>query len=574
MKRFAAICLMVFISQCNLWAQPGGNLGQFELKVTEKYKATVGEAVKIVPTPEFKDTTTAKLPVNYRIAGQPIEVKYKPEPISPARIAKIPVEDLQNGLLRVGYGFYGTPLAEAFWNSGRSSKNNYGFWGRHFSTQRGVAQTVFDDNALSRNTAGAFYNHFYRKMKWESKLSGSWDKYSYYGIDHYADSSQAALTPQDEEAPDPQINWFKKYEISTAISGEKQQDLGFLDKAGLRYYNFSDRFDSRENLVALTTNWDLPAEDLNLDLDLNASYFKSVFDSISSGAQSYATVQARPKIETQFSGVLFKLGLNVYGYQFKADSLSDEFKFAFFPEAMLEYPVVQDVITAYAGVKGQLRHNSYYNLSSDNPYITPGPLLKPTRTTDVFVGLSGIISSTTSFNLKGGFKSQKDLVLYYRDPFYNYDTLAIPPSLSVLYDNSNTLYAAGELSVNLNDNLQVGARGELYLYDTKVQEKAWHRPAFTAGLSADYTLREKLVLGTDLRYVGPREVFVASLEEFADAESQLPAYLDWDIDLEYLYNSRLSAFIKASNLLNQDYDLYLGYKAQKINFMLGFAYRF
>ncbi len=197
----------------------------------------------------------------------------------------------------------------------------------------------------------------------------------------------------------------------------------------------------------------------------------------------------------------------------------------------------------------------------------------PTRTMDLYVGLVGILSSTTSFNIKGGLLIQKDLALFYRDPMYR--TLidsAVFHGLDVQYDNSETFYARGELASNLNDNLQISLFGEVRSYTLEKYEKAWHLPSFLAGLDVDYTVKEKIKLGTEWNYVGKRQAFMQELNP--EIESTLPGYLDVALDVEYLYNSRLSAFVNVSNLFNNKYDMYLGYKAQSINFLMGFSYKF
>lgn len=568
-KHIFVFCLMA--AGATAWAQP--NLGQFELSVTEKYKATVGEAVKYSETPRFEDTTTSKLPVNYRISSQPVEVKYQPEPISPARIAKVPVEELYKGMARLGFGLYVSPLAEAYWNSGRSSDKSFGFWGRHYSTQQGVKETVFKDNSMAQNELGAYFNRFYRKLRWETQIFGQWDKYSYYGIDALPADSLYKL--QDEEGVEPRQNWFRQYDVRTSIKGESAKDLGWLDEVGLRFYNFSDAYQGREDFFKINSQWQLPAGENNLDLGVNLTSFGLDFDSLARFKQSYFTLQAKPKVTLALEGLLFDFGLNVYANNYQSDSTGNSFKMFFFPEMKLRYPFVEDVLSAYAGVRGQMEHNSFRNITQDNPYIIPAFISRPTRTTDLYAGLEGIVSSTTSFNVRGGIMLQKDLVLYYRDPMYRnfpFSDSAVFPGLNVIYDNSQTLYLRGELALNINDNLQGGVRGELFSYNTKDEEEAWHRPSFVAGANLEYTLAEKLKFGTSLDYTGTRPAFVQ--EDNPDIESTLPAYLDLGLKFEYLYNSRLSGFMTFSNLLNRKYDLYLGYKAQSINFLMGFAYKF
>jgi hypothetical protein len=44
--------------------------------------------------------------------------------------------------------------------------------------------------------------------------------------------------------------------------------------------------------------------------------------------------------------------------------------------------------------------------------------------------------------------------------------------------------------------------------------------------------------------------------------------------VEYLYNSRLSAFVQVYNLINTPNTLFLGYDAQGVNVLFGIAYQF
>jgi hypothetical protein len=549
-------------------AQPT-DLGTVEVKVTNSYKAKVGEAVKYNEQPRFEDTTTSKIPVNYKIVSQPIEVKYKPEPISAARIVQVPVEKLSQGMVKGGFGLYGTPFIEGYWNSKRSSTESYGFWGKHYSTKTGVKETIYESNGLSQNSLGGYYNHFYRNMTWESKLYGKWDKYTYYGVDDFTDS----LDYVRDQPRDADYNWYRQYGVSTSLTGKKQKDMGWLDKAGLDYYNFSDRYKSNENFIGIASAWELPAGEQQLDLDLNVSYFQTNFDTLAKGRQSYFTVQARPNVELTKNDILFDFGLNIYSNSYNSELTGGEYKLHFFPEINLQFPFVKDVLSIYGGVKGQLQQNSYRQLTLKNPYINPGDTLRPTRTTDIYVGLVGILSSTTSFNIKGGLMLQRDLALFYRNPFYrNLVDSAVFHGLDVRYDNSETFYARGELASNINDNLQVSLFGEVRSYSTNKEEKAWHLPSFLAGLDVDYTLREKIKLGTEWNYVGKRQAFIQA--QNPEVESTLPGYMDVAMDVEYLYNSHLSAFVSVSNLLNNKYDMYLGYKAQSINFLMGFNYKF
>jgi hypothetical protein len=579
MKRtiFIAICSVLgLVAQ----AQPGGgnNLGSLELSVTEKYKARVAEASKIKGFPSFKDTTTQKLPVSYRISSTPLRVDYRPKPLSPAQIAKVPVENLKQGFVRAGVGFYGTPLVEGYWNSDRSSKNAYGFWGKHLSTQRGVASTIFEDNGFSHNELGAYYSRFYRKWKWSSQISGMANRQSYYGIPIYSTASD--ILYGDTEAPSI---WRRRAKVSTRIENISNKP-GYYESGNLSYSFFNTNFQTTEHYVSTLNQFVLPAGNTPLQIDLGLEYLHSNYDSLvpQNAMRDAITAQLRPHIETTYKSINFDFGLNVFTNtsieQYGMDTSYTEL--FFFPELQVNYPLVKDVLAVYGGLKSRLINNSNQRIANDNPFVLPliglyGGGLQPTFERDLFIGVKGILSGSASFNLKGGYMQNQNQILYYRDPSLlriNNSLDSSLPGLQVRYDDVDIFYVRGELNFNYHDNLQLNLHGELRSFSTKTESEAWHLPSFTAGLQAAYTVREKIELNADLNYIGQRIAFEQSLEPLI--QNELDGYFDANIGVEYLYNSRLSAFVQVYNLINTPNTLFLGYDAQGVNVLFGIAYQF
>jgi hypothetical protein len=567
--KLLSITLLLMLSMLGIAQPTGGNLGQLELSVTDKYKAKVAEATKVSEFPNFKDTTTQKLTVNYRINSVPLSVSYKPKPLPPAQIAQVPVDKIKQGLVRVGVGFYGTPLAEVYWNANRSSKRAYGFFGRHLSTQRGVQDVVFSNNSFSHNELGGYYTHFYSKLKWESELSAYANKQSYYGIPNPNELENVPYF--DEKAP---AIWRRGIQYSTALEHISSKK-GNFERSSLKYNFYNDSYKSFENNIANLNQFVLPTSGIPLQVDLGLEYTQSVYDSLRANQyiRSSFIVQARPHIETTLKNIRFDFGLNVYTNSIKENPLNDTSytTFSFFPELSLSYPLVKDVLSVYGGLKGRLVNNTLRSLSADNPFLGPEQNLQASFERDVFVGLKGILSATTSFNAKGGYMNVSNQVLYYRNPIFSAQD-SLLPALNVLYDDANIWYIRGELGLNYGNNLQLDLYGELRAYSMATQKLAWHIPAFTAGLQSTYTLKEKIQLNANLAYIGPREAFAQELNP--GRESTLKGYVDAGLGVQYLYNSRLSAFVNAYNLLSTPNTLYLGYDAQRINIMFGIAYQF
>ncbi len=562
------------LALCAMGQPTGGNLGQLELSVTDKYKATVVQATKIKDFPTFKDTTTQKLPVAYKITSVPITVNYRPRPLPPAQIAKVPVEKLKQGLVRVGIGFYGTPLAEAYWNADRSSKQAYGFWGKHLSTQRGVKNTVFDNNSFSHNQLGGYYTRFYRDLKWTSELSGFADKQSYYGVPKFSPVTTDLY--QDTSAP---AIWRSGLQFSTALENISNKQ-GNFEKSTLRYTLHTNSYKAQEHNVANMNQFLLPTGGTPLKIDLGVEFTQSMDDTLINQdlTRNSFIVQARPHIEATLKNINFDFGLNLYTNSVTRNSLVEDTAFTdvyFFPEIAINYPLVKDVLSVYGGFKGRLVNNTYASLARQNPFLFPSVQLTPTFERDVYIGLKGILSGSSSFNIKGGIMNNTDQLIFQRIPNYVFQDTVLQsglPAINVIYDDAVIYYFRGELTFNVENNLQFNLFGEARSYDMKTLDAAFHLPNFTAGLQAKYTIREKIALNADLNYIGKRTVFAKS--DFGTLSNTIDGYLNANLGVEYLYNSRLSAFINLYNVLSTPNELFLGYESQRFNAMFGIGYQF
>jgi outer membrane cobalamin receptor len=55
---------------------------------------------------------------------------------------------------------------------------------------------------------------------------------------------------------------------------------------------------------------------------------------------------------------------------------------------------------------------------------------------------------------------------------------------------------------------------------------------------------------------------------------QLPAYLDVEARVSYVYNRKMTFYLNADNLLNAEIQYIPGYREPGINFGLGVCYKF
>ena len=119
---------------------------------------------------------------------------------------------------------------------------------------------------------------------------------------------------------------------------------------------------------------------------------------------------------------------------------------------------------------------------------------------------------------------------------------------------------------------------EYFGYDTDDQAEAWNLPDIKASLFLDYQIDEHWFAGANLFYVGERK------DQFSIEQSFLPtgppqtitldSFFDINAHLGYKINSQWSAFIKANNIADQDYQQWQNFPVQRIQFLAGATYQF
>lgn len=568
--------LLVSLLAITAYAQPDDkeNLGQFELSVTDRYKAQVMDAQKVLERPNYKDSIQQKIGVEYSIFSSPIEVRMQPEQLSPARIAKIEVPELYSGYIRTGYGMYNTALAEAYYNSGRSAKSSFGFSARHLSSQSGVEDLYFDDNSFSRNHLGTFFNRYYRKFTWHTEATVNLDKYSYYGH-----PLTGAFANEDSARGAAPFNWYRSYGLRSSIKESNLKSLGWLQKLEVGFNHFDDNYRSSEQDFQLLSDWALPADDKLLYLQLNALYFQNRMDSLYNGfpdslalEQSTFQFQARPYIHMERNDISFDFGLNLFILDQK-DSRPEQSdgRVFFFPELILKWKMIPGVLSLKGGIKGELQRNNFRELSQLSPFIAPGQTTRAGGENRIFAGMEGILASNLSFHLEGGYQIFQNRAFVYADPTFD-RALENVLWVGVRYHDVNVLYAKGGLDFNWNEKLIINTSATARSFSAEDPgSRAWYLPYFEANLSASYNLKNKIGFQLSLDYIGSR---LATNVAFPNYEALLKPYADLGFKIDYRYNSRIGAFVNLSNLLNSQYDILLGYQAQSIGAMFGLNYRF
>ena len=255
-------------------------------------------------------------------------------------------------------------------------------------------------------------------------------------------------------------------------------------------------------------------------------------------------------------------------------------KFFIHPNVDASYRLVDELLIAYGGLTGGVIQNSYYDFANVNPFVSPTLFIDATdQQFKTFVGVKGKLSNSVSYNVRGNYKSEKGKTLFKANAAlasatedYQYGN-----SFGIVYDDITTFSIAGELNVDLNRNFSLGIKGEYFAYDTKGQEQAWNLPDLEASLFLDYQISEQWFAGASAYFVGERKDELVFIDSFSNATStrvSLDSYFDLNAHVGYKINDQLSVFAKANNIANQDYQRWLNFPVQGIQFLAGATYQF
>ena len=538
------LSVLLFSSQLKVTAQTEI---QKEVRVVKPYTPTLSEANKISLLPEFNDTTRITPAYGYMIFPKRFDTDYKIEPIKPARMVGMPISKLYKSQLTLGAGNYMTPYMELSINQLRARNSQLGFYFNHMSSTGKIklengrkVNAGYNDNLMK-----LYGKRIFKESVLEADISGGFNTVQFYGYN-----------PATDTILDRKTNMQKIYSAGAGLKYYSMHpDSSHLNyKTELNYGLVNDFYKNTEHNPDLKIALNKRINDQIVGGDIRIRYFGRTG---SQDSASFTVVDVNPWYAKSTEEWKFLVGLNVNVDQ------SGEGKMRVYPRASFEFNIVPEVLIPYLGIDGYREINNYGKILFENPFITPGTTISNTNHTfSVFAGLKGRYSNKISFNLKASYEKIDSMYFFVNDT-----SNVLGNTFIVDYDYVSVLGIGAEISWHQSEKLQFLLKSNYYQYETENLLHPWHRPSFETSLAADYNLRDKILIGTDIFYIGKR--YAPGL---AGSVNELKGYPDLNLSLEYRYTKTLSFFIRFNNLTATKYQIWNQYPAQRLQFLAGFSY--
>lgn len=236
------------------------------------------------------------------------------------------------------------------------------------------------------------------------------------------------------------------------------------------------------------------------------------------------------------------------------------------------FPVLDlDVVPAgnihfFAGIDGDINRNTLRSFLSENRWLAPKVVLANTeKTWDIYGGSKGELGGGISYEGKVSYARYRN--------FYGFNN-AWPDSSQffVVYDGnrSHVLTVSAQVGYTYSETFRSTLRADFYDYTLSRMEEAWHRPTISGSWSNSFIVNKKLFITADLyHYQGMKgKNFVTN------QIVTLKPIWDLNLKIDYFLGKQVSAFVSLNNIIGANYQRYLYYPQQGLNFLGGLSYSF
>lgn len=568
------LVLLISIFTLGIFAQEReqDTLNPDVINVIKPYKPTISDAFKVKEVPSLDDEETAvKKEIKYNIFSFPVASTFTPAKGKAAVVDKAKKVKLFDNYATLGVGTYTTVVGEVYLNHELNSGENINAHIGHHSSGGGIDNVLLDDS-FRDSKLDLSYSKRESDYDW-SVLGGlQLQSFNWYGLPQPFFNQIAA-----DAIGDVSHNFSNAY-----VSGDLNVNDSFFKSANVLFRRFGDNQGSGENRFIAKGVFDVPIQDELVSVVLNLDYLSGSFDSAfgTNTELNYGNFQlaVSPTYELTQDDLEVNLGATI---TYLNDVETGKNKLFIYPNVSASYRLLDDVVIAFGGIKGGLIQNSYYDFAQRNPFVSPTLLVSPTdKQLDSYVGLKGKLSNTLSYSIKGSYASEKNRPLFVNNgATVNEQPYTYENSFGIIYDDVTTLGLAGEIGIDINRNFTMTVKGAYYHYNTKFETEDWNLPDVTASVFMDYQISETWFTGANLFFAGERKDIIKRLNSNSSLPigvsiASLESYFDVNTHVGYHVNDRWSVYVKANNLIGEEYTKWQNTPVQGRQFLAGATYKF
>jgi hypothetical protein len=533
-----------------------------QVTIIGSFDPSINEAYKLNQKPETHSFTFTKPEFEFNHIDRQSDTRITLEPITPANINVDKREKISQNLLLAGLGSQFSPYINFFHSSGKRSKHRFTTEIYHLSAFKNIPDYT---SPYSNTSADLNFNKFINDHIIDLGFQYQLNTNRFYG---YIPSEYPEIMIDEGRLKQR----FNSIEGNIGIESNYKSDKKLVHLFDVSGYYFFDKFQSSE--ANATLNFDFyksfeVTKVLNyqyLGIDGQVIYYNNT-DTLKT-TNEYL-LNATPYFKARYGIINFKVGLS-FNY------LNVGSKLKFYPEIDMSIELYPEYLSLYAGIGGGLKKNNLRDLSTENPWILT--TIDTKWKNNKFIGLVGLRGN---LNQKIGYNLEAKWTRFNNEYFYINTITQFTPSLTpdgpinkfnAVYDNGDMINLKGEITYTLDAKFNTWLAANYNIYALNSLNSPYHKPITEAKLGASYRFVNKVVVWTELYYMGKR--YALDPRGVVPTELTLEPFFDMNLGVDYQLKENFGVFLKLTNILNWNYEYYYQYPMQGINVMAGISYKF
>ena len=510
--------------------------------VTSAFKPSLRNAAKINFMAATPVTDSARIPVNYNIPSQNLFFTYQPVSIKP--VAFIPDSGFKwvnNQYIKLGYGNYATPFAEAGFAFGDGKKTIFDLTGNYVSSKGSLPYQEFSKVGLK---ALGIFNSANNELTTNFFFNNS-TQYKYGFTDKSAVSK--GQLQQNFNAFGAEIGFKNKMPSDFGITYHPQiKFINFADNNGATEYNFKGIAPISKSITKVMSF------DLSFTADISALNKSSVPVQVTNNLYYLKT-------GIQFNTPNFKVNAGI-------QPSWDNNAFSMLPNVTAEAKLNKQNLILMAGWVGSFTKNSYYSLSNINPWLAQPNSLLNTKQSEQYLGIKGSKGSHFTYNASISFLKWNNQPLFVNDT-----AKSNTQTFNIVYESALTgVRFHAEAGYTIQEKLTfIGGFNYTQFANEQLYYKPWGLLPLEITGSLRYKITRDISVKSDLFFWDGSYYRTGSL-----GTQKLNPALDFNAGAEFSVLPKLNLWMQFNNIFNNQYQRWNQYQVLGFNVLGGVVYSF
>lgn len=586
MKRIIYILpLVLFLANTSL-SFSQSNVSR-DVTLERDYNPTAIDAKKINTVPKTEEYTIDKKDITYTISSSPATVDKSFNPLATDTYKDTQLGEIKNGVFRAGIGSHWQLLGDFYYPL---LQGDTYLLDLNVSHQSAWGKLKIEDNEPTRamfatTRAGFTFENQFRNSRLVSGIHFLQKGFDYYGKSNIdtslwvGDTQREIVKIKADSLLESGIGSFTKAGTNFRLFSTNQRS-SFQHNSNLSYQYFASHIAVEEHNFYVGTNLSgsLETGRIGVSVDVDNYFYKKPLELSANYAIKETDFGNTSVIKLTpyyvFVGKNWDISM---GASLFAIIGSSQRPVSGAANIVGKAALVPDLFYLYGGIVGDIKHNSYSSILTENNYVSPDVSLQDTYTPlNIYTGLKLKVMDGLLFDGYLGYKIIRDQY-FFINRTVNYVApmpIGTPASAYANTFDVVTEKDASLLSVDLSltfdkiDGLDVSVNSRYNKWNVSQNAFAWHKPTWEIGLQASYQIDAKWKAGIAYNYMGGRNALVdtevVAMNNIHDVNATVSyKVFDW-----------LHVFGSLRNAINANYDTYYGYKAFGINGMVGASVTF